>query len=121
MAVEVEKLEVQLNSTIQKVLQEAPLSVVESAIKSLREAIFENRVENPSGFFYRAVTAAWRPNEAFDQKAEQEMFNEWWKLAQPLGLVSAATQIEGIQHVLDSDNNWVPFTEILKRHPLKNL
>lgn len=94
-------------------------SVLEEAMESLKEAIAKNRVYNPSGFLYQAVTDAWKPNESHEQKVEQEIFAEWWKPAYSQGIVVAATQIDGVQHVLTVNQHWIPFSEILKQFPLE--
>lgn len=118
---ELHSLGVQLNSTIQEVLREAPPDVVVAAMASLREARIAGRVENPSGFFYRAVTAAWKPNENHELRVEQNTFNEWFPLAEQLGLVRAATQIQNVQHVLDSEDRWLPWMDVLKQYPIEAL
>ncbi|MBL1177134.1 DUF6262 family protein [Pantanalinema sp. GBBB05] len=118
---ELERLGVQLNSTIQRLLDKAPHDIIAVALESLREAVLEGRADNPSGFFYRAVTDAWKPNEAHEEKAEAELFSEWWKLAHQKGLVIAATQEEGVQYVMTSDEQWVPFSEMLDSFPLEAL
>jgi len=108
-------LGVQLNSTIRRVIQDAPQAVIEKAMESLREAIAERRANNPSGFFYKAVTDAWKPNENHEEQVEYKRFSDWFDWAKADGIVQAATQIDGIQHVLTADDKWVPFSEILHR------
>ena len=111
-------LGVQLNSTVRRIIQDAPQAVIEKSIDSLREAISANRANNPSGFFYKAVTDAWQPNENYQNKAKVEEFNNWWKEAHSKGIVVASTEIEGVQHVLTKDGKWQPFQEVATIHPL---
>lgn len=111
-------LGVDLNSTIRNLLRDAPESIIRAAIKALKEATLENRVENPSGFFNRAVTGTWKPNQAYEQKVEVDLFKEWFPLAHRAGLVQASTLIDGVQHVLDAQNEWVLFELMLDQYPI---
>lgn len=115
------ELGVELNSTIRRLLRDAPPDVVVIALESLREAVLKNRVNNPSGFFVSAVTDRWKPNEVYEQKERRAMFNEWWNLARPAGIVSASMEIDGVQCVLTTDDTWIPFEEMLVQYPLDEL
>ncbi len=115
---ELANLGVQSNTTIQRLLGEAPQNVITAALESLREAIAEKRVDNPSGFFYRAVTDAWKPNEGCGKKAEAELFNEWFAWAKAEGLVLASMRNEDEILVLTSEDQWFSFSEMIARHPL---
>ena len=44
-------------------------------------------------------------------KDDMEEFNSWWKWAYAQGLVKAATRIDGVQHVLTPEGEWIPFQE----------
>lgn len=111
-------LGVQLNSTIKRVIQDAPQAVIERAMESLKEATEERRAGNPSGFFYKALTDAWQPNEVYKQKSERELFNEWFAWAKAEGLTTASMQTENSIVVLTSDNLWMPFAEAFLKFPL---
>ena len=114
-------LGVQLNTTIQRLIAERPEEVLQTAIESLAEARAKGRVDNPSGFFCKAVGDAWNPNENYEVALEQDIFNQWYPLAQKAGLVQAATLVEEVQSVLTVDGAWIPFEEILHKHPLEEL
>ena len=114
-------LGVQLNTTIQRLIAERPEEVLQKAIESLAEARAKGRVDNPSGFFCKAVSDAWNPNENYEVALEQDIFNQWYPLAQKAGLVQAATLVEEVQSVLTVDGAWIPFEEILHKHPLEEL
>ena len=88
-------LGVQLNSTVRRVIQDAPQAVIEKAMDSLQEAISANRVNNPSGFFNKAVTDAWKPNENYEEKVEIDLFNEWFEWAKAEKLAVASMQTKG--------------------------
>jgi chromosome segregation ATPase len=118
---ELNKLGVELNSTIKRLLREAPQEVIMAALQSLREALLENRADNPSGFFNRAVTDAWKPNEQYAKVLERNVFQEWFPIAQSRRLVIAATEIDGVQYVYTSSDTCVPFSEMLAVHPLEEL
>ncbi|MEP0754076.1 DUF6262 family protein [Trichocoleus sp. Lan] len=119
--VKLKELGVELNSTIRRLLQDAPSDAVTLALESLREAIFQDRANNPSGFFVSAVSDRWKPNEVYEQKERRAVFNEWWNLARPAGIVSASMEIDGIQCVLTADDAWIPFEEMLAQHSLDEL
>lgn len=121
LATELVKLGVQMNTTIRRVMQEAPQNMLLAALESLKEAKIEDRVENPSGFFYRAVTDAWKPNEGHEQRSESAAFNEWFPVAREAGLVKASQQDGGVQYVLSFDDKWLTFEEMFAKHPLKGL
>lgn len=106
------ELGVTLNSTLVRLMQETPDGIIDTAINSLKEAIERGRVENPGGFLNRAIQDAWQPNGAYQEKADMEEFNEWWKWAYKEGLVKAATQFDGVQYVLTANEDWVPFEQI---------
>lgn len=113
----VRSLGVELNTTISKLIQEAPPEATARAMESLREAIAENRVENRAGFLNKAIRDAWKPNENYEEKLERGLFNEWFSLVQKAGIVQAATEIEGIQHVLMADGEWLPFSRAFLLYP----
>jgi len=112
-------LGVQLNSTIRRVVQEAPQQVIEMAIEALKEAAKQGRLENPSGFFYKAVTDAWKPNEDSIQSNGKDVFNEWGGIAKANGLVVASTVNNGVLQVMTSDQEWVNFDAMLETYPLE--
>ncbi|MEP0883925.1 hypothetical protein NDI49_20440 [Trichocoleus sp. ST-U3] len=119
--VKLKELGVDLNSTIRRLLRDAPVDVVAIALESLREAVLKNRANNPSGFFVSAVSDRWKPNKVYEQKERRAVFNEWWNLARSAGIVSASMEIEGVQCVLTTDEAWIPFEEMLTKYPLEKL
>ncbi|MGB3310359.1 MAG: DUF6262 family protein [Nodosilinea sp.] len=108
-------LGVELNSTLERLIAETPVGIVKTAIESLREALANGPIKNPGGFFNSAVRECWKPNESYQEKTGVEEFNSWWQWAYGKGLVKAATQIDGVQHVLTKDEEWVPFKEISQK------
>lgn len=116
---EIQSLGVELNTTLIRLMQEAPPDATQKAIESLREAISESRVQNPAGFLNKAIRDAWKPNEKHAQRVEHNLFSEWFDWAKASGIVQAATQIDGIQHVLTVDNEWIPFNRIFHQYENK--
>lgn len=115
-----QSLGVEVNSTLVKLISKTPEGIVSTAIESLREALLSGQVNNPGGFLYKAITDAWKPNEAYQEKGDMEEFNQWWKWAYAEGLVKAATRIDDIQHVLTQEDEWIPFQEAARlSSPLK--
>lgn len=113
-------LGVQLNSTIREKIRDAPQAVIEKALESLREAIASNRANNPSGFFYKAVTDAWNPNTASSLEAKPSNFSEWFTWAREQGLVTASIQAESGILVLTCENQWAPLSQMMLNHPLQD-
>ena len=112
------ELGVKLNSTLERLISETPRGIVETAIESLKEASGDGQVRNPGGFLNKAITDAWKPNEAYQEKSDLEEFNQWWKWAYGKGLVKAATQIDGVQYVLMLDEEWMSFSNAVGDHPM---
>lgn len=115
---EVRSLGVELNSTIRKLLHEAPVNVTEMAVQSLKEAIDESRVENRAGFLNKAIQDAWNPNDKLGEEARLPAFREWFSWAQAQGLVVASTQTEDGIVVLTAEDQWVPFSQAVLSYPL---
>jgi chromosome segregation ATPase len=118
---ELEALLIKLNPTLKKIVSLTPEEVTLLAIEALKEAQSKGEVPNPEGFLARAIKEGWTPSDAHKNKAEKEIFNEWYKVTSCCGLVSAATKFEGVQHVLTADGEWVPFSQMIARYPLDTL
>lgn len=113
-----QELGVEMNSTLERLISQTPAGIVDAAMQSLKEATNSDRVKNPGGFLYKAITDAWKPNDAWIEKSNMQDFNEWWKYAYSKGLVIAATQIDGIQHVLiEKEEKWISFMEASRIFP----
>lgn len=111
-------LGVRLNSTLQSLISTAPQGIVISAFQALKEAQMKGVVNNPGGFLHAAISDGWQPNDNPDAAIEKTQFNQWWSRAYDQGLVKAATQIDGIQHVLTADDQWLPFDDAYSRYPM---
>ncbi|MBD2107281.1 DUF6262 family protein [Nodosilinea sp. FACHB-13] len=111
-------LGVEMNSTLVRLITETPVGILETAIEALKEALAKGPVRSPGGFFHSAVRDCWRPNEVYQEKADMEEFNQWWKWAYDKGLVRAAMQQDGTQFVLSADGEWYSFEEITRQYPL---
>ena len=118
---QLDNLGIKVNSTLAKLIKVAPEEIVLKAIDTLKEALTSTRVRNASGFLVEAIRNTWIPNEGYEQKVELNVFNKWYPLAQSLGLVLAATQFDGVQHILTVENQWVPFEEMASDYPLEKL
>ena len=68
----------------------------------------------------KTISDGWKPNENADEQASSSQFNEWWWLAYKQRLVKAATQIEGVQHVLTATDEWLPFETLRSAYPIDN-
>jgi hypothetical protein len=114
-------LGIRLNSTLEAAIKSVSEDVALSAIASLHAASASSEVQNPAGFLVAAIKGSWMPNEGYEHKVEMDLFNKWYPIAQSLKLVNAATQIDGVQHVLMAFDEWMPFSKILAKYPLDKL
>jgi hypothetical protein len=119
---ELAELGVEMNSTLERLINETPEGIVATAIESLREAVTTGNVQNPGGFLNRAIRDAWKPSDT-SAIAETDLgrFNEWWKLAHRKGLVIAATQKDEARYVYTANEEWVSFEAMLENYPIKSI
>ena len=108
---ELQKLGICMNPTIQRLVSATPAGIVEAAMQSLREAQAKNEVKNPAGFLNKAVSEAWKPNEALQANDELAQFNEWWPEARKKGLVVASEQTDGVIYVYTSAGERLSFSQ----------
>lgn len=118
---ELKALKIRMNTTLLKLIKDAPEEVVLNAISSLKEALSKNEVKNKAGFLAQAIRNKWSPNENYEEKVEISLFNEWFPLAKSKRLVLASTKIEGVLHLLTEDGEWISFEEMINRYPLDEL
>lgn len=118
---ELDTLGIRRNSTLLKLIKAVPEEVVLKAIDVLKEALAISSIRNPSGFLVEAIRNTWTPNEGYEQKVELDVFQEWYPLAQSLGLVIASTRQDGILHVITAQQQWIPFEQIFSEYPLERL
>lgn len=118
---ELDALKIKMNSTLSKLIGQAPEGIVLKAIDALKEALVNTKVRSPSGFLVEAIKNTWIPNEEYEEKVELNAFNEWYPLARSLKLVEASMKIEGVQCVCTPEGEWVPFEEMVAKYPLERL
>jgi uncharacterized small protein (DUF1192 family) len=119
---ELEVLGIPMNSTLQKVIKSTPDEVTLKAIATLKEQLSkEKEVPNMAGFLVAAIKNRWIPNQDYAEKTEIEIFNEWFPLAKSLQLASASMRIEKVLHILTNEEEWIPFSQMLERHPIDAL
>ena len=118
---ELKTLNISINSTLSKLIDNNPEEVVLNAISSLKEGLSNKTVRNKTGFLVKAIENQWIANDNFEDKVEQNIFNEWFLLANSKGLVSASTNFDGVLHVLTPDDEWVPFEKMISKYPLETL
>ncbi|MBL1178655.1 DUF6262 family protein [Pantanalinema sp. GBBB05] len=114
---EVRSLGIELNTTIHRLIQSAPPEIVTEAIKTLREAVAENRVENRAGFLNKAIRDAWKPNEN-QEEVQHELFNKWFAWAKERGLATASIQGDTEIMILTADEYWIPFSQAIREYPM---
>lgn len=118
---ELDALSIKMSSTLAKLITTTEEAEVLFAIDALKAALLHGNIRNPSGFLVEAIRNTWTPNEGDEKKLKMVAFNEWYPIAESLGLVMAATQLDGMQYVLTSKQEWIPFERMLLDYPLKKL
>lgn len=118
---ELDNLAIKINSTLAKIIIEAPYEVVMEAINALKEALTNQKVRNPNGFLVSAIKNYWIPNQNYQQNIKDNAFDEWYELAMSKNIVYAAKKLGGVQYVLDCDDKWVLFENMLAEYPLEKL
>lgn len=117
-------LEISLNSTLTKTIKSASVEMVLSAIEALAEAMNNGDIQRPGGWLNTAIKDGWIPNEKHlpIQKAERDIFKEWFDLAYKQKLVMASTKGDnGQMYVYTRDGAAILFEQILSEYPLEKL
>lgn len=112
---------IQLNPTLTKAIKLASDEAVLDAIEAYKEALATGSVERPGAWLKKAIEEQWKPNDTVQAKSEQEVFNEWFPLAQKKGLVLASQKGKNGIEVYTSKQQWIPFAEMLNQFPLATL
>lgn len=116
---------VRLNTTLTKTIKSAASEeIVLFAIEALSEAQERGNIENPGGWLNAAIKDGWIPSEKHlpGQKAERDVFKEWFDLAYKQRLVLAATKADdGQMYVYTLDGVPLPFKQMLTEHPVEKL
>ncbi|KOP24216.1 hypothetical protein AMR41_22900 [Hapalosiphon sp. MRB220] len=110
-----------INTTLSKLIEQVPEETVLKAIDALKEALSTTQVRNPEGFLAEVIKNTWIPNEGYEEKAELDIFNEWFTVARSKRLVIASTKIEGVQYVCTPEGEWISFEEMIAKYPLPRL
>lgn len=118
---QLDELGIKLNSTLTKTITSAAEDTVLNAIKALREAVASSNIEKPGAWLKRAIEGGWIPNEEIKQESELNVFNQWYTLAQKKKLVLASQNTKSGIMIYTNDEKWIPFQEMLIKHPLSTL
>lgn len=118
---ELDALKIKMNTTLSNLIGQVPEETVLKAIDTLKEALSTTKVRNPAGFLAEAIKNTWIPNEGYEEKAELDVFNEWFPVAKSKRLVLASTKIEGVLHVCTPEGEWILFEEMVAQYPLESL
>ena len=112
-----------LNTTLSKAIKAATEETVLDAIEAYKEAIdATDKIERPGAWLKTAIEQGWKPNEAVQQaKSELDIFDEWFPLAKRKGLAMASQREKGSIIIYTNDGQWIPFLELLSKHPLETL
>lgn len=117
-------LGIPLNSTLTKTIKSASVEMVLDAMEALTEAMNNGDIQRPGGWLNTAIKDGWIPNEKHlpIQKAERDIFKEWFDLAYKQKLVMASTKgDDGQMYVYTRDRVAIPFEQMLTEYPLEKL
>ena len=70
---ELKTLNIRINSTLSKLIDNNPEEVVLNAISSLKEGLSNKTVRNKTGFLVKAIENQWIANDNFEDKVEQDI------------------------------------------------
>ncbi|MEH2312625.1 MAG: DUF6262 family protein [Nostoc sp.] len=118
---ELDALKIKISTTLSKLIEQVPEETVLKAIDTLKEALSTTKVRNPAGFLAEAIRNTWIPNEGYEEKAELDIFKEWFPVARSKRLVIASRKIEGVLHVCTPEGEWISFGEMVVQYPLESL
>ena len=118
---QLDELGIKLNSTLTKTIKLAAEDTVLNAIKAFREALASSNIEKPGAWLKKAIEGGWIPNEEIKQESELNVFNQWYTLAQNKKLVLASQNTKSGIMIYTNDEKWIPFQEMLAKHPLSTL
>ncbi|PSB00413.1 hypothetical protein [Merismopedia glauca] len=114
-----QSLGIELNSTIENLLEIYPESTIDNALASLKEAIAKGNLANPSGFLVRAIKNGWKPNPQHQKAVELAEFNEWFPKAKRAGVAIASMATESGILVCTPEQQWVKFADIRPKYRSK--
>jgi cell division protein ZapA (FtsZ GTPase activity inhibitor) len=118
---QLDELGIKPNSTLTRTIKSAAEDTVLNAIKAFREAVASSNIEKPGAWLKRAIEGGWIPNEEIQQESELNVFNQWYALAQKKKLVLASQNTKSGIMIYTNDEKWIPFQEMLVKHPLSTL
>ena len=121
---ELASVRVKLNTTLTKTIKSSSEEIVLLAIQALKQAIEHGNIERPGGWLNRAIQDGWMPNEKNlpDDKAERDIFKQWFDLAYKQRLVLASTSCDdGRMYVFTVDGFRLSFEQMLAEYPLEQL
>jgi hypothetical protein len=118
---EISALNIQMNSTLSKLIKRTKKEVVLNAIDCLKEALTTTQVNNLAGFLVEAIKNSWSKNEIDSRNVEPEIFYQWFSFAKSQGLVVTSRFIEGILYVCTPDGELISFDEMLSKYSLEEL
>ncbi|MEN8447230.1 MAG: hypothetical protein ABG776_19710 [Cyanobacteria bacterium J06555_13] len=114
---ELKALGVQMNSTLQRLINKTPKGIIQAAMELLREAQATREVKKPGGFLNAAIRDEWKPNKTLKENNELALFNEWWPKARQQGIFTASEQVDGIIYIYTMSREKVTFRELAKNKP----
>ena len=123
---------IQLNQTVRQTVLSTSLEALQLALAAALEYLqaLEAKGDRPKqtkeAILVKAIKAGWAPRGQTEPPAKAPKtapagFLEWYKLAQKVGLVSAAQMERGVQFVLTSRGEWEPWEEFVAAFPLAEL
>jgi len=123
---------IQLNKTVRQTVLASPLERVQLAVAAVLEYLqrLEAKGDRPKqtkeAILVKALKDGWTPKGQAEvatsaSRTAPPGFQEWYKLAHAVGLVSAAQMQAGVQLVLTSRGEWEPWESFVVAFPLAEL
>ena len=114
-------LNIKLNSTLSKKIKARSEEVVLTAIEALKQAMDNEVVRQPGAWLGKAITDAWKPNEARGGFKPKDTFEEWYDLARDYGIVKRCEQREDGWCVQENTGQWHSHQEFSQKWTLEYL
>ncbi|BAZ68848.1 hypothetical protein NIES4106_36150 [Fischerella sp. NIES-4106] len=121
---ELNKIGIDLNTTLTKTIKSATEELVLSAIEALKVAMTTGNIERPGGWLNKAIKDGWVLNEKHlpQDQVTRDIFREWFNHAYKQRLVLASTLgDDGQIYVYTLDGVSLPFQVMLTEYPLERL
>lgn len=118
---ELNRLNIELSSTLAKKIKARSEEVVLTAIEALKEQMDLEIVRRPGAWLAAAITDSWKPNEAIGGTKPKDTFSEWYDLARNYGVVKRCEQREDGWYVQENTGQWYSYQDYSRKWTIEYL